>query len=66
MAKSLMQVVEERKVWSKATSDFDSVFTGAVLALGLLILVALVGVVFDIAVVSIQQWYQVIVGYWPF
>jgi hypothetical protein len=66
MAKSLIEMVEERKVADKAARDFDSIFPGVVIALGLLILVALVGVVLDIAVVSIQHWYQLIAGYWPF
>lgn len=64
--KSLLQMVYEQKVADENAQLGDSIVPAVFVAVLLFVVVFVVGAALDIAWVHLQQWYQVIAGYWPF
>ena len=64
--KSLLQMVYEQKVADETLHVSDSMVPAVFVAVLLFVVVFVVGAALDIAWVHLQQWYQVIAGYWPF
>lgn len=63
--KSLLQMVYEQKVADENAQLSDSLVPAVFVAVFLFVVVFVVGAALDTAWVHLQQWYQVITGYWP-
>lgn len=64
--KSLLQMVYEQKVADENEQLSASFVPAVFVAVFLFVVVFVVGAALDTAWVHLQQWYQVITGYWPF
>ncbi|MEA1844739.1 hypothetical protein [Agrobacterium tumefaciens] len=64
--KSLLHMVYEQRTADESARDSETMIPAIFIAVLLFVVVFVVGAALDTAWVHLQQWYQVIAGYWPF
>lgn len=64
--KSLLHMVYEQRTADESARGSETMIPAIFVAVLLFVVVFVVGAALDTAWVYLQQWYQVIAGYWPF